>query len=53
MEPSSHAFQFVRDVHVEVKIINGTGGIDKLRQDYYIKNTHTINIYYHRTKTIR
>ena len=43
MEPVSYAFQSVRYVHI--KLTNQIGGIAKLRQDYYIKNTHTIIIY--------
>ena len=50
MEPLIPAFQFVRDVHVKVR--NQNGGIDKLRQDYYMKK-HTINIGYHKMKTLR
>ena len=50
MEPLIPAFQFVRDVHVKVR--NQSGGIDKLRQDYYMKK-HTINIGYHKMKTLR
>ena len=46
----SYAFQFVNDVHV--KITNPSGGTAKLRQDYYMKNAHTLNNY-HKTKTIK
>ena len=33
----SYAFQFVKDIHIE--ITNPYSGIDELRQDYHIKNT--------------
>ena len=42
MELLSYAFQFVRDVHVN--ITNASGGTAKLRQDYYIKK-HAHNRY--------
>ena len=51
MELLSYTFQFVRDVHL--KLTNKSGGIAKLRRDYYIKNASTINIYNHITKTIK
>ena len=51
MEPFNYAM-FVRDVHVNIKIlINQNGEIARLKQDYYLKNTHMVNIYYHKTKT--
>ena len=43
MELLNYAFQFIRDVLVKI-ISNESGGIAKLRQDYCIKNTHTISI---------
>ena len=53
MEPLNYAFPFVRDVHVKIQIlIKQNGRIARLRQDYYLKSTHMINIYYHKTKTI-
>ena len=51
MGPLSYSFHFVNKVHV--KITNPSNGTAKIRQDYYIKNVHTINIYHHKTKTIR
>ena len=52
MEPLNNAFHFVRDVHVKI-LINQNGGTAKLRQDYYLKSAHMVNIYYHKTKTIK
>ena len=53
MEPLNYAFQLARDVHVKNTLINQSGGIAKLRQNYYIKSAHIVNIYNHKTKTIR
>ena len=43
MDPLSHAFQFVRDVHV--KITNQSGGTAKVRPIYYIKEKNAHNKY--------
>ena len=45
MKPLNYAFLFVRDVHVKIKIlINQNDRIASLRQDYYLKRVHIINI---------
>ena len=46
----SYAFQYVNDVHV--KITNKSSGAAKLRNDYYIKDAHSLNNYYFKMKMI-
>ena len=39
MEPLSYTFKFVENVYI--KKANPSGGIAKLRQDYYVNNAHS------------